>query len=372
MAAPLRFDPDRAEECARLGVWLAGGGIAALPTDTVPGLAALAIPGGAPAAVARLAALKGAPADKPCALHLADLPACTRLAPFLPPGLPRWLRARLPGPWTVLLPSRWLALAPALDWHWPLVGLRVPRSARFSACARAAGGPLLLTSINRHGDAPLTHQALADWLAERRVPAAFDPAREEIGTASRVVAFDPLPRALRGEIVAADLRPGMRVLVVCSGNICRSPLAAAILKQEIAAAWGVLERDLTPLGWTVDSAGTFAMSGVEASEHSVAVARELGLDLRGHRARTVMQALAGADYDLVLGMGSNHLASLAEQGVQAEIFDPALREVTDPFGADLAAYRRMREHLQRAAQERVEAWSRWGAGQDSRQPTPHP
>ncbi len=370
MAAPLRFDPDRAEECARLGAWLAGGGVAALPTDTVPGLAALAGPGGAPVAVARLAALKAAPADKPCALHLADLQACARLAPSLPPGLPRWLRARLPGPWTVLLPARWLALAPALDWHWPLVGLRVPHSARFSACARAAGGPLLMTSINRHGAAPLTHQALADWLAERRVPAAFDPAREEIGSASRVVAFDPLPRALRGEIGAANLRPGMRVLVVCSGNICRSPLAAAILKQEIAAAWGVRERDLPTLGWTVDSAGTFAMPGAEASEHSVAAAREIGLDLRGHRARSVTQALAGARYDLVLGMGSNHLAALAEHGVQAELFDLAQREVADPFGSDLAAYLQTREHLQRTAQARVEAWSRWEA--DAGQPAPHP
>lgn len=358
-----RLDPGRAEDRARLAAWLAAGKIAALPTETVPGLAILIGADGAAAAAARLAALKGAPADKPVALHLPDLEALRRLTPTLPPGLPRWLASRLPGAWTVLMPARWASLPPALGWSWPQLGVRIPRSPDFAACARAAGGPLLLTSINAHGERPLRGAELEQWLAARGVPMAFDAAHGGSGQPSRIVSFEPLPRLLRGEASAAELRPGMRVLIVCSGNICRSPLAVAILRQELAAAWGLREQDLRSLGWIVESAGSFAMPGADASENSAAAAREIGLDLASHRARTLSQAMAGASWDLVLGMGRNHLATLAAIGVQAELFDPHGDEVADPFGGDLAAYRRAREHLQRAAQERVEALSRWPATQ---------
>lgn len=354
------FDPNRVTERTRLAEWLAAGHVAALPTDTVPGLAASCAAGGAMAAAERIARLKGAPRDKPCALHLPDLETLAAWLPSLPPGLPGWLSAKLPGPWTVLLPGRWAPRLRELGGLWPQAGFRVPAHPEFRACALAAGAPLLMSSINPHGAEPLRGPALAAWLQEHGVPAAFDPLRCKVGQASAVVDFAPLPRLLRGSVPPRDLRPGRRVLVVCSGNICRSPLAAALLRRELAAAWGVAERELGALGWIVDSAGTSALPGLGASEHSETAAREVGLDLGAHRARGVAQAVAGAPPDLVLAMGRGHLGALAAAGLRAvELFDPAGLEVADPFGGDLADYRRTREHLQRAAQERVEIWSRW-------------
>jgi protein-tyrosine-phosphatase len=357
--AALRFDPEREEERARLAAWLAADRVAALPTDTVPGLATRLAPGGAAQAAERLARLKSAPADKPSALHLPDRASCARLAPALPPGLPDWLQSHVPGPWTILLPAGWLPAVDALGWRWPQVGLRVPRSRDFRACALAAGAPLMMSSINTHGEEPLIGAPLAAWLEQRGVPAAFDPLRVSAAAPSRIVSFDPLPRLVRGEAPASELRPGLRVLIVCSGNVCRSPLAVAILRQELAAAWGVRERDLAALGWVIESAGSFAMPGATASENSQEAAREIGLNLSAHRARSIEQALAGASWDLVLGMGRNHLASLASLGVKAETFELERQEVADPFGGDLATYRRTRAQLQRAAQGRVESWSRW-------------
>lgn len=354
-----RFDPGREEDRARLAAWLAADRVAALPTDTVPGLAVRVAPGGAPRAAATLARLKQAPEDKPCALHLPDRAACERLAPALPPGLAAWLQQHLPGPWTVLLPAAWVPAVVGLGWSWPQVGLRVPRSRAFQACASVSSAPLMMSSINPHGAEPLTGAALEGWLQERGIPAAFDPAQFTAGSPSRIVAFEPLPRLVRGESPASALRPGLRVLVVCSGNVCRSPLAVAILRQELAAAWGVRERDLAALGWVIESAGTFAMPGATASENAREAAREIGLNLESHRARAVEQALAGARWDLVLGMSGNHLASLKVLGIAAETFELDRQEVADPFGGDLATYRRTRAQLQRAAQQRVEAWSRW-------------
>lgn len=81
----------------------------------------------------------------------------------------------------------------------------------------------------------------------------------------------------------------MQVLVVCTANIARSPLAAAMLRRELGA-------DVE-----VTSAGTRARDGFPAAPESVRLGEERGLDLRDHRSRAVTPELVEAS-DLVLTM----------------------------------------------------------------------
>src|SRR6478672_949733 len=83
----------------------------------------------------------------------------------------------------------------------------------------------------------------------------------------------------------------MRILLVCTGNTCRSPLAEVLLRRALA------EEKMD--GVVVESAGTGAFGGEPASEGSYLVALENGLDLAAHRARTATRAMI-ADADLVL------------------------------------------------------------------------
>lgn len=76
----------------------------------------------------------------------------------------------------------------------------------------------------------------------------------------------------------------VRLVVVCTANVCRSPLAAAILAAEVD------KRGMAPRV-TVDSAGVQARYGDEAAGPSAAIARDLGLDLDAHRSRPVDDAL---------------------------------------------------------------------------------
>jgi protein-tyrosine-phosphatase len=88
------------------------------------------------------------------------------------------------------------------------------------------------------------------------------------------------------------------ILVVCTGNVCRSPVAEALLRTSFEQRFGVRAP-------SVASAGTAGWVGSEASQGSVAAAAELGLDLRGHRAR----ALALEDLwesVLILAMAIEH------------------------------------------------------------------
>lgn len=116
----------------------------------------------------------------------------------------------------------------------------------------------------------------------------------------------------------------IRVTTVCLGNICRSPIAAAVLAEELA-----------DLGVVVDSMGTGGWHiGEDADPRARAALNRAGYDL-SHSARQASGA-ALSDADLVLAMDAANLRDLRRMGVDAVLirsFDPAAEdsEVPDPY-----------------------------------------
>jgi protein-tyrosine phosphatase len=129
----------------------------------------------------------------------------------------------------------------------------------------------------------------------------------------------------------------MNILLVCTGNTCRSPLAEALLVRALGADAGAHR---------VSSAGTSPWEGAPASEGSYLVALEAGLDLSGHRARKLTREMV-ADADLILTMSRAHqdrVEDLGGRGKSALLGVYAGRsdadaEVPDPMGGALDGYR---------------------------------
>ena len=138
-----------------------------------------------------------------------------------------------------------------------------------------------------------------------------------------------------------------KVLVVCTGNTCRSPMAEGWLKQK-----------LSDKGWVVESAGVGAWGGTPASEESVEVMRGLGIDISGHRSQELSKNLVeGASYILAMTEGHRREVLWRYPGAEDKTFlvhDFGLgesRDVEDPVGYPVEVYQHTRDELVQALGE---------------------
>ena len=135
-------------------------------------------------------------------------------------------------------------------------------------------------------------------------------------------------------------RADFRLLFVCTGNTCRSPMAEGFARTLLAQRLAGTPEEF---GFTIRSTGVFAGGGSPPSDHAVSALRELDIDIAGHRSRPAIPEEIGTA-DRVYCMTASHVDSLTlalppGKARHVVLLDPDGRDLPDPIGGSLADYR---------------------------------
>jgi len=347
---------DPAKVIVRAVEFLRHGLLVAIPTDTVYAVLAHALE---PSAVARLGEL----VRQPPTVGLADPLEVMDWLPNLDGLGLRLVRHCWPGP---------LALRSGAGAEAGLVR-RLPASAQDCLLSdgrltlRVSGHPLLGQIVSQLAG-PVVFAELANAVAAENAlassgesvallvndgPAYFGQPASVVQVAGR--SWKMVSEGILSPEHLAELAI-CRILFVCTGNTCRSPLAMAMCRHLLAERLGCSEAELPARGFQVHSAGLAATMGESASPEAVDIARERGANLAEHSSQPLSAELL-AQADCLFTMTHGHLRMF--QGLNLDIGpEPRLlaadgTDVVDPIGCDIEVYRDCARKITECLEQRM-------------------
>lgn len=136
------------------------------------------------------------------------------------------------------------------------------------------------------------------------------------------------------------------ILVVCTGNICRSPIGERMLRKALPNK-------------RVDSAGTGALVDHDADSCAIKIAQQNSLSLEGHKARQ-FTSLLGRQYDLILVMEKSHIEQIGRMAPEVRgktmLFGHWIgqRDIPDPYRKSEEAFSSVYELIEQAGKHWAE------------------
>ena len=348
-----------AAAAVREGVRALGAGrLVAFATETVYGVAAVATHD---KAMGRLRSLKDRPRG-PFSVHVGRPEDVGRYVREIPPAAGRLIRRCWPGPVTVLLPVG-AKLADRKLQRKGLyerlcangrIGLRCPDAPVAAEILARVKEPVVAPSANLTGRrSPRTAEEVLSSL-DGRIDLLIDCGRTRYGKDSTIVRFsqDDWKLVREGAYTERTIRKLLKltILFVCTGNTCRSPIAAGLARKMLSDRLHCCVGELRGRGVEVLSAGVSACDGGRAAREAVRAARRFGADISRHRSRGLTRELIHKA-DMVFCMTDRHAASVRRMVPAAGARTQRLSvetDIADPIGGDADVYLRTAEQIRRA------------------------
>jgi tRNA threonylcarbamoyl adenosine modification protein (Sua5/YciO/YrdC/YwlC family) len=346
---------------------LDNGGLVAIPTETVYGLACRA----EPKTIQRLDEIKARAENKRYSLHIGKAQDIYRYVPHLSARAGALVRKGLPGPITLVcelskqdLEEQKRKLGQevfSVLYENGTIGIRCPDNEAAICILSQTVWPIVAPSANPSGQGPATTAQQAIDYFNGQIEMVIDGGTEACQyqkNSTVVKLWAAGVEVLReGALSKKDIEhlSTVRILFVCTGNTCRSPMAQALAAKYVANKVGCNVDEIEAFGYIIESSGVCAYDGCPASEQTVTVLQKKGLSLDRHRSRLLTrQNIRQADWIFV--MSRYHLDAVIELDKNARervfLLDPR-GDISDPIGLGIQEYQACAERIERAIEERM-------------------
>ncbi len=330
---------------------IAGGAIAAIPTETVYGLA---VNPENKQSLSRLYEVKQRSKDMPLSLALADKEkALSDHFSTLPPFGYRLIEQFWPGPLTIVY----------FDKSEKRIGIRVPSDEIARGVVSKFKSGIYLTSANMSGSKEAMSALEVENIFDGSIDLIIDAGDTLYRKASTVIDLTPYPfKILREGVVhekdIIDIFIRKRIVFVCTGNSCRSPMAQALLEKYLNEVKPYLSGR-----HEIISRGVTTLKGMPASAYTVDVLKQKeGIDIAGFSSQMLDRETILSS-DLIFTMEDAHTDYILkfEPTAEGRVFglkkflpNELEKDIPDPIGKDIKAYEKVYSLIKKAIIELVD------------------
>ncbi|MBN2457137.1 MAG: threonylcarbamoyl-AMP synthase [Sedimentisphaerales bacterium] len=356
------IDFDRIRQAAEL---VDSAQLVVFPTETVYGIACACLS----RSLAELSRIKGIRDEKRYTLHIEQKNDICKYVPTIVLRQQKLIKNAWPGPVTIvfeLSASDLNKQRSCMDketfeqlYKNSSIGIRCPDNPVASLLLKMTQNHLFAPSANLTGQNPaIDAQQALDQLSGR-VRLIIDGGATKYKKSSTVVKIGKMGlEVLRPGVYsksALEMMSQINFLIVCTGNTCRSPMAAAIFGSHLAKKLGCKVDHLEEKGYKVSSAGTMGLTDLPPSKEAMQACAAMGIDMAGHRSRSLTRQLVQQS-DFIFVMENVHCQRIGQFGDEAMKKCVLLAEnnqIPDPIGQSQQVFNNCAKLIEKAVIKRI-------------------